>query len=520
MIEAKSVIGMAENQPGKSSSHVRFSADLDGTPSAVRSEQYESAQSSEQDARAPQPKRAASRTRDRGYSLRRTLFTQGIQKHNEERGSVMEMEPSSSRQQDSTFAKSSKGPTVITVEETRRNSSSASGSEIVPAKYAAVRPFPLSQTKRLGVLHQIQARIEDLQALFNRTVGPAQLPKTADGRHVSVNVHEGNGPTDERTGKPYVTNMIRSCKYTLWNFFPKQLVAQFGKLANFYFLVISILQMIPGLSTTGTFTTIVPLLIFVSVSMAKEGYEDICRNRLDKEDNESLTLVLNSSALSVEAKSAETVRSDSPHWSKKKWQDLKVGDVVLLERDDAIPADIVLIQASGVEGAAQIETKSLDGETNLKSKKPLAAISQRCPDETSIARLEADFVVEDPNLDLYKFDGRVSLAGETIPLTSNEVIYRGSIVRNTPYAVGLVVYSGEECKIRMNANKNPRVKAPTLQAKVNRVVVMVACLVFFIAAILTIGYAIWQPRIESKSWYLINAEVPIGHVFTSFVIML
>ncbi len=58
-------------------------------------------------------------------------------------------------------------------------------------------------------------------------------------------------------------------------FVPRQLVAQFSKVANFYFLTISILQMIPGLSTTGRFTTIVPLLFFVTVSMAKEGYDDL-----------------------------------------------------------------------------------------------------------------------------------------------------------------------------------------------------------------------------------------------------
>lgn len=512
---------MAENKSDKATSHVRFSADLDGpSSSATRSELSER---SEQAHRAPQSGRAASRTRDRGYSLRRTLFTQGIQKNNEEHGSVIELEPSpsssSSRQQNVESNKGSKGPTVINVvEQVRTNSSSES--EAGAAKFAADRRFSASQTQKPRVWRQIQMKIEGLQALFNRSMGPVQLPKTVDGRHVQVNVRDGHGLIDERTSKPYITNRIRSCKYTLWNFLPKQLVAQFGKLANFYFLVIAILQMIPGLSTTGTYTTIVPLLIFVSISMAKEGYEDICRNRLDKEDNESLTSVLNGSALEAESKPTEAMKSDSTCWSKKKWQDLKVGDVVLLERDEAVPADIVLIQAAGAEGAAHIETKSLDGETNLKSKKPPEAVAKRCFDESSIARLEADFVVEDPNLDLYKFDGRVSLAGETMPLTSNEVVYRGSIIRNTPYAIGVVVYSGEECKIRMNANKNPRVKAPTLQAKVNRVVIIVACLVFFIAAILTIGYAIWQPRVEERSWYLINADVPMGHVFTSFVIML
>ena len=75
-------------------------------------------------------------------------------------------------------------------------------------------------------------------------------------------------------------NFIKSSKYTVWNFLPRQLFAQFSKLANFYFLTVSILQMIPGLSTTGRFTTFAPLMFFVSLSMGKEGYEDFRRASL------------------------------------------------------------------------------------------------------------------------------------------------------------------------------------------------------------------------------------------------
>src|SRR5690606_28190372 len=59
-----------------------------------------------------------------------------------------------------------------------------------------------------------------------------------------------------------------------------------------YFLVISIMQMIPGLSTTGKYTTIIPLAIFVSFSMAKEGFDDYRRYVLDKSENRSSTWVL------------------------------------------------------------------------------------------------------------------------------------------------------------------------------------------------------------------------------------
>ncbi|KAK5103027.1 drs2 neo1 protein [Lithohypha guttulata] len=500
---------------------------------------------------AAQPSGVSLQARDRGYSLRRALFAHNIQKQNDERGSVLELTSSSSSQQyPPREDKSSKGPAVITIEDgDGRGSGASPRTGVLPTIETRDRSrWPARQGQHTAGLH---IAFNAIKEWLGGKFGPIQLPPTVDGRHVQVNTHSKAGPTDERTGKPHINNRIRSCKYTIWNFFPKQLVAQFGKLANFYFLIISILQLIPGLSTTGSFTTLLPLLIFVGISMAKEGYEDVRRNKFDKEENERLVLVLNESCRSnlkttgIQDDSSNTSshtstrKSDlsggrldvtepkhllsSPHasaWTKIKWQDLNVGDVVLLKRDDPVPADIVLLQTAGTEGTALIETKSLDGETSLKTRKPLEIVSQNCIGEDAIVRLEADFVVEDPNLDLYKFDGRVSAAGQNFPLTSNEVVYRGSTIRNTPSAIGLIVYSGEECKIRMNANKNPRVKAPTLQAKVNRVVIIVASLVLFIAIILTIGYVFWKRTTENKSWYLQEADVPFAHILVGFIIML
>lgn len=44
-----------------------------------------------------------------------------------------------------------------------------------------------------------------------------------------------------------------------------------------------------------------------------------------------------------------------------KWQDIKVGDVIRLESDDFIPADVILLSSSEPEGFCYIETSNLDG---------------------------------------------------------------------------------------------------------------------------------------------------------------
>lgn len=71
-----------------------------------------------------------------------------------------------------------------------------------------------------------------------------EIPPSKDGRHIDLDLWRKETRLDERTGKEYIGNHIRSTRYSAWSFVPRQLFAQFSKLANFYFLCISILQMV------------------------------------------------------------------------------------------------------------------------------------------------------------------------------------------------------------------------------------------------------------------------------------
>ena len=61
---------------------------------------------------------------------------------------------------------------------------------------------------------------------------------------------------------------------------------------------------------------------------------------------------------------------------------------------------------------------------------------------------------EGPNEHLYKFEGNLTLPdGANIPIEPDQILLKGSCLRNTEWAIGVCIYSGHETKIMMNGTK-------------------------------------------------------------------
>jgi phospholipid-transporting ATPase len=87
--------------------------------------------------------------------------------------------------------------------------------------------------------------------------------------------------------KPVVRdNQISTSKYTRWTFLPKNLIEQFSKMANVYFIFISFMQMIPIISITNGFPAqIFPLGVVIFISMLKDLFEDFKRHKSNHQEN-------------------------------------------------------------------------------------------------------------------------------------------------------------------------------------------------------------------------------------------
>ncbi|KAG2030331.1 calcium transporting ATPase [Suillus americanus] len=294
----------------------------------------------------------------------------------------------------------------------------------------------------------------------------------------------------------YCSNFVSTSKYNMASFLPKFFTEQFSKYANLFFLFTACIQQIPGVSPTNQYTTIVPLAMVLLASAFKEVQEDLKRYQSDSELNARLGKALSGNTFAA-----------------RKWKDLCVGDIVRVESDEFIPADLVLISSSEPEGLCYIETSNLDGETNLK-------IKQASPQTYSLtspslaSALHGTLRSEQPNNSLYTYEGTLELLNDmnvpkTVPLGPDQMLLRGAQLRNTPWVYGIVVFTGHETKLMQNATAAP-IKRTAVERQVN--IHIVFLFVFLLALSLgsTIGASINTWFLSGQQWYLVEPSTFTG----------
>lgn len=319
--------------------------------------------------------------------------------------------------------------------------------------------------------------------------------------------------SDRETNAPlkFKSNSISTSKYNVVTFLPKGLYEQFRRVANLYFLSVATISCFESISPIKPYTMWVPLTFIITLSMTKEAVEDYKRHKQDNEQNRT----------PIERFNGECMEN-------KEWRDLVCGDVVRVVRDAFFPCDLIMIGSSNEERTCYVETKNLDGETNLKLKRSvdmgdgvkvisnakLANLCRNSQRDDVMANAEdhlsgnlCTVECEHPNNSLYTFSGNLELKPpfvsekKKIAVTPTNVLLRGSQLRNTEYVYGIVIYTGHDSKVMMNASETPS-KRSHVEKQMDYVVLGMLILLLSMSTISAIYCSWWVKNESPKHWYL------------------
>ena len=335
----------------------------------------------------------------------------------------------------------------------------------------------------------------------------------------------------------FKTNKINTRKYNWITFIPHALLLQFVRPANIYFLVSAVIQCIPQVSPLSPVTAILPIVFVLSVSLIREAIEDYQRGKYDRRQNNENTMVYRDN------KWTETISGD-----------LRIGELVLVHKDSAFPADLIIIDSELNEGICYIETATLDGEKSLKLKESPKETADKFKingEPKEKINIEGIVITDPPNQDLYllskimKIKLEQSQKEEIVSLNAKQLLLKGAKLKNTKWIIGIVVYIGHDCKIMKNA-KDPVTKYSSLERLMNFGLIFIFTLLFILCIIAAIlrgvyyhhnnldevdrnptgfGYTEYRYAIESFLNFftyvlLLNTLIPISLIITVEIVKL
>ncbi|KAF8221432.1 phospholipid-translocating P-type ATPase [Tricholoma matsutake] len=516
------------------------------------------------------------------------------------------------------------------------------------------------KSSRRGKASRFFRKHEKRPEVATEAVSTKEIPGVR--RNVYVN-HPLSAIESDSRGEPlvqYVRNKVRTTKYTIVTFIPKNLFEQFRRVANLFFLTIVILQVFPIFGAASPSVAALPLGFILLVTAIKDGIEDYRRAVLDEEVNTSAVTKLaggwrnvnqrtdprnwfqkliglnapgkvtkgvrklrdreageagqgmrimlskageddqgsvtardmNESSTSIDmlhmrgggGRRLEEIRSIDSHsypptsldlsqtslsevpvmtkesmpditrfesgssqyqqsihsrssfgvvdlrkrpggsarWERTLWKKLEVGDIVLLRENEQVPADIVVLSTSDADGMCYLETKNLDGETNLKPRRSVKATSTIMSEE-DIQRSSFCLDSEPPHQNLYLYHGVLRYNDTTTgeqkqePVTINELLLRGCAIRNTNWVIGLVLFTGADTKIMLNSGDTPS-KQSKIEKETNYNVIVNFLALTLLCIVSAIFYGVYDGQTgTSADFFEIGAD-PTTSVITNAII--
>lgn len=155
-----------------------------------------------------------------------------------------------------------------------------------------------------------------------------------------------------------------------------------------------------------------------------------------------------------------------------------------------MPADILLISTDG--GSAFFDTVSLDGETILTER----FASSPNVSSGNLQTMKGMIMYEDPNLVMHKFNGIFSINNQEFQDISNRnFAMRGSVLKNTNFIIGIVLYVGTDTKAYQNSKTRKR-KQSWLIGRMHELIVKMFWVIAALSLILALGGVAFQAMVD------------------------
>lgn len=228
-------------------------------------------------------------------------------------------------------------------------------------------------------------------------------------------------------------NIIKTTKYNVITLVPKSLFYQLCRASNIYFLCVSILNCL-SFSPKNPISMIATFSFVLIFTMGKDAILDYGRHKQDQKSNSRNCLIY------LDKK-----------WKKSKCYTIIPGNIIKLKEDEECSCDILIIKSSNKNGYLYVDTKNLDGESNLKEKCSVKDIEIN-KDELSNLSGNILTTVSDENLN--EWEGHLNYNEiKDIYCSMDNMMLKGTILKNTEYIYGIVIYSGHQTKIMKNSHK-------------------------------------------------------------------
>ncbi|XP_033107552.1 probable phospholipid-transporting ATPase IM [Anneissia japonica] len=309
----------------------------------------------------------------------------------------------------------------------------------------------------------------------------------------------------------YANNYIKTSKYNIFTFIPINLFEQFMRIANFYFLILLILQFIDVVSSLNPVTTALPLVFVLTVSAVKDGIDDYKRHKSDGTVNNRTAEIL-------------VCQDTKRDLVATKWHHVQVGDIIKLYNNDFVTADILVLSSSEPHSVVYVETAELDGETNLKVKQALPETSPLGQDLEKLGNFNGEVQCEAPNNRLDRYEGTLNWGEEKFSLNNDQLLLRGCRIRNTQWCYGIVIFAGKDTKLMQNSGKS-KLKRTSLDKLMNKLVISIFILMLVICLICSICCSVWEYTYGEEfqvylPWDQKNGAIIATLNFFSYIIVL